>query len=136
VAKRSHAHQRADRLDVASGLAYETADVAIGELDLDGDGAAAALKGLDVDLFGFLGQRFGDVLDQRAVVHTRAGGPWRTLAPVAAVVAPAAAVTPRRSTSVSLIVAQGSPPASTGSARLRSAERPGGASAPLCRRRS
>ena len=103
--------------------------------DLDRNCAAATrtIRRLPLQVFR---QRFGYVLDQRAVVHTWSGRPGRTLAPVAAVVASAPAITPRRSTSVSLIVAQGSPPASTGSARLRSAERPGGASAPLCRHRS
>src|SRR6266567_2806542 len=84
ISKRRHPHERADRLDVASGLADETPYVALRELDLDRDGASAALERLDVDLFRLLGQRFRDVLDQRAVVHARAGRPRWTLTPVAA----------------------------------------------------
>src|SRR5260370_36777434 len=135
VARRRDANQRPDRFDVASCLADEPADVAIRKLHLDGDGAAAPLECFHQHFLRLLGERARYVLNQRAVVHSRPRRAGRTFTPESAVVAAAPLVTPDR-WSTSLCVAQESPPASTGSARLRSAERPAGASARLCRRRS
>src|SRR5207248_8149160 len=111
-----------------------TSDVGVRELDLDGHSAAATLEGLHMHLVWLLRQGLRHVFDQRPVVDARAG---RALSPVsAAVVAPAAAVTPRRSTCASLQIAQGSPPASKDFAQPRWAGRPAGASARPCRHRS
>src|SRR5712692_5420998 len=136
IAQRRDTDEGPDRLDVAPGLAYETPDVSIGELDFDGHRSTSPLNRLHKPLFRLLGQRPTYVLDQRPIVDANPRRPRRAFTPEASVVAAAAAplVTPYRSTS--LHVAQESPPASTGSSRLRSAERPAGASAPLCRRRS
>src|ERR1700682_3102046 len=125
VTKRCHPHQRADGLDVAARLADEAAHVGVGQLDLDRDGPGAPLKGFHKDLLRFLGQGFRHVLDECLVVHTRTGWTFGTITPETTAVetaSTAAKITPCRSTS--LRVAQGSPPASTGSARLRWAGRP------------
>src|SRR5260370_12045108 len=135
VARRRDSNERPDGLDVASGLADEPADIALGKLHLDGDCAAPSLEGLHQHLLRLLGQRARYVLDERPVVHDRPSRAARAFTPKPAVVAAPPLVTPYR-WSTSLFVAQESPPASTGSARLRSAERPAGASARLCRRRS
>src|SRR5713226_447983 len=119
IAQRRDANESPDRLDVAAGLANETPDVSVGELDFDGHGSTSALKLLHQHLFRLLGQRLGHVLDQRPIVDANPCRPRRTFTPEASVVAAAAApplVTPYRSTS--LHVAQESPPASTGSSRL------------------
>src|ERR1700730_3021444 len=135
IAQRCDTDQGPDGLDVAARLAYEAADIRVCELDLDGHGATASLEGLHLDLVRLLRQRTRYEFNQGPVVHSGACRSWRTLAPEASVVAAAPPwVTPYRSTSLG--VAQESPPASIGSWRLRSAERPGGASARLCRRRS
>src|SRR5690348_5851895 len=146
VARARNADQRADCLDVAAGFADEAADVVVGELHLDGNGAAATLERLDQNFLRLLGQRLRDILDERAIVD--AGAAWRrpvAAKPAAAVEAAAATtatveaaarpkVTPRGSTS--LLFAQGFPPASTGCVQPRSAVRPAAATSSLCPRRS
>src|SRR5216684_2528828 len=129
VFQRRDPHEGSDGLDVATGLADETAHVAVRELDLDRHGPASAFERLDDDFFRLLSQRLGHVLDERLVVHAGTRRAIWTVTPEAAAIEPAAAaakITPCRSTS--LRVAQVSPPASTGSARPRSAERPSRAS--------
>src|SRR4029077_8739250 len=101
----------------------EAPDIALRKLDLDGHGPAASLERLHQDLLRLLGQRARYVLDQRPVVHRWPCRAARALTPEAAVVAAPPLFTPYR-WSTSLCVAQESPPASKGSARLRSAERP------------
>src|SRR5260370_10105575 len=135
VARRRDPNQRPDRLDVASRLADEPADVPVRKLHLDGDGAATPLECFHQHFLRLLRERARYVLHHRAVVHCRPRRAGRTLTPETAVETAPPLVTPDR-WSTSLCVAQESPPASTGSARLRSAERPAGASARLCRRRS
>src|SRR5574340_332303 len=138
VTQRGNAHQRADGLDVAPRLADEAADVLVRQLDLDRHSPAAALEGLDQDLLGLLGQRLRDEFHERPVIDSRPvrGRPVtsKTTTATTAVETTAAEVTPRRP--ASLYVAQGFPPASTGFARLRSAERPAAATSALCPRRS
>src|SRR5258707_15433244 len=70
VPRRSDPDERPDGFDVAAGLADEAADVVVGELHLDGDGAAAPLEGLDRDFLGLLRERLGHVLDQRPIVDS------------------------------------------------------------------
>jgi hypothetical protein len=86
VTQRRDAHKRPDRFDVAPGFADEATDVPVGELHLDGDGAAATLDGLYVNVIGLLGERLRDVLDERPVVNTWAGRTCRTFTPETAVV--------------------------------------------------
>src|SRR6266851_9411392 len=140
VTQRRDPHQRADGLDVSARLADEAPHVGVRQLDLDRDSAASTLERLHQDLVRFLGEGARDVLHQRPVVHrwTRRTLVALTPEPAAASVEAAAAaakITPWWSLT-SLRFAQESPPASTGSGRLRSAERPAGANASLCRRRS
>src|SRR6202035_2315321 len=105
--------ERADRLDVPAGLADEPPDIRVRELDLDRDGAAAALERLHEHFLRLLSQRLGHVLDQRPVVDARAARPVTSVAAVVATTGAAStAVTPGRSTSASLRFAQGLPPAS------------------------
>src|SRR5258708_30788013 len=129
VFERRDPHERADGLDVATSLADEAAHVAVRELDLDRHGPASAFVRLDDDFFRLLSKRLRHVFDERLVVHTGTRRALSTVTPETSAGKPASAaatITPSRSTS--LCVAQVSPPASTGSARPRSAERPSGAS--------
>src|ERR1700674_2310616 len=121
VAQRRDTYERPDRLDVAAGLADEAANVSVGELDLDRNGAPTALECLDFDLLRLLRQRLRHILDEGAVVDAGSGRSHRAISTEAAALRAAPKVRPSRS--VSLRVAQGSPPASTSSAPLRSAER-------------
>src|SRR4029077_13283888 len=83
VARGRDPNQGADRLDVATCLADEAADVALSKLHLDGDSATAPLERLDQHLLRLLGQGAGYVLHQSAVVHGRPGGPARAVTPEA-----------------------------------------------------
>src|ERR1700687_2935306 len=136
-------HQRADGLDVSTGFADEAPYVGVRQLDLDRDSAASTLERLHRDLVRLFSEGSRHVLHERPVVDSWARRTIVTLTPepaaTAAAVEPAAAaaakITPWWSLA-SLRFAQESPPASTDSARLRSAERPAGAKASPCPRRS
>src|SRR5439155_5578258 len=56
-------------------LADQPAHVLVGHLDLDRDGAPAAVDGVHLDLLRLVGDRPGDELHQGAVVDGRARGP-------------------------------------------------------------
>jgi hypothetical protein len=79
IAQRRHADEGPDRLDVASGLADETADVSVGELDFDGHGSTSALKRFHLHLFRLLGQRTSYILDQRPIVDANPRRPRKPL---------------------------------------------------------
>src|SRR5260370_25488543 len=117
IAQRRDADEGPDRLDVAPGLAYETPDVSIGELDFDGHRSTSALKPLHQHLFRLLGQRPSYVLDQLPIVDANPRRPPRTFAPEASVVAATATplVTPYLTTS--LYVALDSPSSSADSSQ-------------------
>src|SRR5258707_5359274 len=85
IAQRRDANERPDRLDVAPGLADETTDVSVGELDFDGHRSTSALKRLHQHLVRLLGQRLRYVLDQRPIVDANPRRPRRTFTPEAAV---------------------------------------------------